>query len=118
MRELLPEGQPHDFECGIINLGSLFSDGTHWTCYVKKGDNKIYFDSFGDSPPPKELVNYLGGTNLLYETRRIQEYNDPPICGHLCLEVLRRYSNGEKWESIMNKLSENKYVWTSWWFPL
>ena len=26
-------------ECGIINLGSSFSSGTHWTCYYKIDNN-------------------------------------------------------------------------------
>ena len=51
-------------------------------------NKKIYFDSFGINPPPKELVNYLGKHNLWYTDRKFQNYNDPPICGHLCLEFI------------------------------
>ena len=38
-------------ECEIINLGSFFSSGTHWTCYYKVDDKVYNFDSFGDVNP-------------------------------------------------------------------
>lgn len=113
MREMLPDA-PWDVECGVLNLGDLFSNGTHWTCYLKNGNRKIYFDSYGDVRPPIELVAYLGSDGLCYNTERIQNFGDPPICGHLCLEVLKRSSQGENWRAIMRILSRNKYVWTIW----
>lgn len=115
MRQLLP-GAAHRDECGIINLGDSDSVGTHWTCYVKDGDDrKLYFDSFGNAEPPLELVDYLGGgTGLMYNTARIQDFDDPPICGHLCLEVLRRHSAGEDWVDIERSLRNDKFTWLSW----
>lgn len=115
MRQLLPidEG-PAVYECGIINLGDIHSSGTHWTCYIKDGDNKFYFDSFGNAKPPRELVKYLGAKGLVYNTIRIQEFDDPPICGHLCLEVLRRHTNRERWVDIERTLRRNKYAWKTW----
>jgi len=114
MRQLLPT-KCTSTECGIINLGDVESNGTHWTCYVKDGERrKLYFDSFGNVKPPKELVQYLGGDGLVYNTFRVQTFNDPPICGHLCLEVLRRHTNGEDWADIERILRNNKYVWRSW----
>lgn len=114
MRDMLPEGRPHQIECGIINLGDMYSSGTHWTCYMKKGKNKIYFDSFGDARPPLELVRYLGKSNIKYDTDRIQSFEDPPICGHLCLEVLRMFSKGEELDNISCKIKDDKYIWKSW----
>lgn len=117
MREALPAAVACGAECGILNLGDLTSNGTHWTCYVKTDDGrKFYFDSFGDAPPPYELVNYLGGGDgLVYNDCRIQNFDDPPICGHLCLEVLRRNANGEDWTVVLQTLRNNKYAWESWW---
>lgn len=115
MRQLLPE-VAHEIECGILNLGDLSSGGTHWTCYVKSGDTKLYFDSFGDAKPPKELVDYLGGNDLFYNTERVQDFADPPICGHLCLEVLKQNTEGNDWEDIMRTVRDHKYGWQSW-FP-
>jgi len=115
MRQLLPNKEGPNFdECGIINLGDLHSNGTHWTCYIKNGDEKFYFDSFGNAKPPRELVTYLGANGLFYNTIRIQEFDDPPICGHLCLEVLRRHTNRERWIDIEHIIRDNKYAWETW----
>lgn len=113
MRDLLPE-KTNKIECGIINLDSILSSGTHWTCYFKNNNNAVYFDSYGDVKPPKELVKYLNVANLEYNTDKIQTYNDPPICGHLCLEFLKRISNGDNINNILYKIKDNKYDFTSW----
>jgi len=42
-------------------------------------NKKIYFYSFGTSPSPPELVNYLGEDNMYYNIDKFQDYNDPPI---------------------------------------
>lgn len=114
MRQMLPQ-TPMGFECGILNLGNIDSSGTHWTCYVKDENKKFYFDSFGNAPPPLELIEYLGSNDLFYNDIAVQDYNDPPICGHLCLEVLRRNSNDEPWDDIIRAIRDDKYVWTWWW---
>ena len=78
-------------ECGIINLQNLNEAGSHWTAYYKSS-YKYYFDSYGNTHPPKELVKYLGKDNLFYNEERIQNYDDPPICGHLCILILKAFS--------------------------
>ncbi|KAG8284222.1 hypothetical protein J6590_108358 [Homalodisca vitripennis] len=115
MRQLLPD-KPTNIERGIVNLGDLSSGGTHWTCYVKRGEKKLYFDSYGDVNPPIEVVRYLGPKGLVYNSERIQGFDDPPICGHLCLEVLRRDSAGEDWEHILRNIRNNKNAWKPWFY--
>lgn len=90
MRNKLPI-KPWINECGVFNLNNSNQDGSHWVAWVKKRDLKIYFDSYGNSKPPKELVNYLGKYNLEYNFDRFQNYEDPPICGYLCLEFITDY---------------------------
>ena len=46
MRDSLPES-PYKNENGIVNFNKLSEGGTHWVCYYKNGNCKIYFDSFG-----------------------------------------------------------------------
>ncbi|KAL4083433.1 hypothetical protein QTP88_028749 [Uroleucon formosanum] len=65
-------------------------DGSHWVAWKKIKNKKIYFDSF-EMPPPPELVKYLGEDNLKYTDDKFQDYDDPPICGHLCLEFIDNY---------------------------
>jgi len=116
MRELLPKDAPWYYECGILNLGDLQSRGTHWTAYVKHGDDILYFDSFGNATPPVELVGYLNADDgsIKYNVDRIQQFDDPPICGHLCLEVLNRQT--ENWENLLDNLRDYKYCWTRWFY--
>lgn len=67
MRDRLPKGKPHQIEYGIINLDDIYSTVILWTCYMKKGKNNIYFDSFGDVHPPLELICK---SNLKYDMEK------------------------------------------------
>lgn len=111
MRDSLPP-TPNIIECGVVNLGDSTTRGSHWICYYKNKAKKYYFDSYGDAKPPLELVTYLGGNKLYYNENRIQTYDDPPICGHLCLAVLYLLSNkNESLENVLRYLDTNKYFW-------
>jgi len=58
MRTTLPKGVRRN-ESGIVNLDNAEGPGTHWVAYAKRGNRAIYFNSFGNLRPPKELVRYL-----------------------------------------------------------
>lgn len=109
MRNTLPTTGPRVNETGILNLDT--GEGTHWTAYVKKGENCLYFDSYGDLRPPKEFIQYMnrggdGGAHfnpnglidgsinsnlrpvrIAYNYTRLQKFN-AKNCGHLCLSFL------------------------------
>ena len=98
MREALPS-KATDEECGVLNLDDKDSKGTHWTCWYvmpyglrKKKCVCHYFDSYG-LPPPREFVKYIRRENptgeLIYNTFQLQNAADGPICGHLCIYVLK-----------------------------
>lgn len=87
MRDTLPASGPLKQESAILNLDENVGPGTHWVAYKKTGQKVIYFDSFGNLPPPSELVNYLNVGSVNYNYQRYQEY-DTIICGHLCLKFL------------------------------
>lgn len=91
MRNELPKF-PKNNECGILNLEDSNHFGSHWVCWFKKENFQFYFDSYGDAKPPRELVDYLSNNKILYNKDRIQDFNDPPICGHLCLLLLHDLS--------------------------
>lgn len=96
MRDDLPRGKPWRNECVILNQDSTGNDGTHWTCFVKTCNDVFYFDSFGRLPPALEVLNYLKGCRIYYNTHRYQRF-DTIICGHLCLYFLHEYyKNGVK----------------------
>lgn len=85
MRNTLPS-KPWKNECGIINLDGVEGPGTHWVAYKKNANKSNYFDSFGNLPPPQELIRYLGG-NIEYNYIKYQDYGSY-VCGHLCLLFL------------------------------
>lgn len=87
-RDDLPS-KPKIKECGIINLNELHEPGSHWVAYIKNKDLKLYFDSFGDLPPPPELYSYLG-KNIRYNIEKFQTF-DEIVCGHLCLSFLKKW---------------------------
>lgn len=87
MRDTLPT-KPWIKETGIVNLDDMFGQGTHWVCYFKDSSKVYYFDSFGNLPPPIEVLYYFRDVpNVMYNVLRVQNVNTM-ICGHLCLEFL------------------------------
>jgi len=88
MRNALPRKIRRN-ESGIVNLDNVDGGGTHWVAYAKRGDRAVYFDSFGNLRPPKELARYLGdGATIEYNRTAHQTY-DQTNCGQLCLLFLR-----------------------------
>src|SRR5688572_31713950 len=101
VRDELPK-KPRRNECGILNLDDSNGPGKHLVNFSKNGKDKIYFDSYGLSPPT-ELLKYLGG-QVYYNSERIQPDNEV-FCGHLCLYVLKKTSNdGLKFQEVINDL--------------
>lgn len=95
MRDDLPS-KIHKNECAIINLDDSVGKGTHWTTYVKRGKNILYFDSIGHLKPPLEVIKYFRSdgskNNITYNFDRYQHL-DSYTCGHLCLKFLYTYAN-------------------------
>lgn len=101
--EIKSLGKPLKKECGIFNLNTSDQMGSHWVAWVKRDDYKEYFDSFGNSPPPLELVEYLGSDNVFYNYDSYQNYNDPPICGYLCVKFLLKFFSN-KWKIFLQNM--------------
>src|SRR5678815_4901063 len=101
LRDELPK-KPRAIECGMLNLDDSNGKGLHWTCWIKRAKDKIYFDSYGLAPPT-ELVKYLKSP-VYYNSERIQPDNEV-FCGHLCLYVLKKICNdGCKFQQFNNDL--------------
>ncbi len=100
VRDSLPK-KANEQECGILNLDDSSGNGTHWVAWVKRGENKYYFDSYGIQPP-QELIQYLQRP-ILYNSERIQPDGEV-FCGHLCLYVLKQMSLGKHLQEIINTL--------------
>jgi len=91
-----------DNECLVLNIDHSDNDGTHWTCLFIKNGELYYFDSFGFTPP-LEVLDYYQCKNRWYNSFKIQQYNEV-ICGHYCIYVLYRLSNGFSFDDILDEL--------------
>lgn len=100
VRDELPM-RANRIECGILNTGDSNTSGFHWICWWRNGDYKICFDSYA-LPPPNELIDYLKSP-VYYNSERIQ-YGNTVFCGHLCLYVLKKLSDGGEFQEIVNSL--------------
>ena len=58
-REELKHRIPYIDESGIIDLGTRSSGATHWTGYIKCGDEVDYFEPLENLRPPEEVENYF-----------------------------------------------------------
>ena len=117
MRDELPLN-PGFKECGILNLEPHTEEGSHWVAWLKDGDQRYYFDSFGE-PPPLELESYLKTDEELKTDqpaiRRSAitvQHDASKECGSLCLYVLCRLSRGEPFAFILKDLQE-RYLKTN-----
>ena len=51
-------GKPKETECAVVNFNNSDQIGSHWVAFYKNGEQRIYFDSFGQIPPI-EIQKYL-----------------------------------------------------------
>ena len=101
MRDTLPS-KAWDKECGIVNFNTSSEPGSHWVCY-NKDHEKTSFDSYGQATLD-EIRKYLGG-QIFRNTDIVQAFNSK-ICGHLCLFVLKAFSQGWTFRKILNYLTK------------
>lgn len=84
MRNTLPK-KPRIDECAVVNLDSSEGPGTHWVAYCKRQHKVYYFDSFGNLPPPLEVINYFGNNAQIYYNHNNYQNFNTFICGQLCV---------------------------------
>jgi hypothetical protein len=91
MLDTLPKGGPWKNEQSVVNLQRSSGKGSHWVAFAKHSESVYYFDSFGNLPPPPELIMYwkMSGrrVRVQYNYKRKQPFNSVQ-CGALCLRFL------------------------------
>ena len=109
MRDQLPR-KPEYKECGILNFNTSTEPGSHWVAYYKNGDERIYFDSYGQVPPT-ELQKYLktqkeyrNNEPVIQRNTDIVQKPNTKVCGQLCIYVLDQLSKGAQYQDIINSL--------------
>ena len=119
IRDTLPQ-YPLNVECGTVNFNTSNQPGSHWVCYYRNKNERIYFDSYGQITPV-EIQRYLKtGSEFDYEKEVIQRNTDivqaanASVCGHLRLFVLKSLVNGEEFQSILNHMQHYGYPQGDW----
>ena len=122
MRDELPE-RPNPVECGIVNLSSHEHLGTHWVCYAKIHQNRIYFDSFGRKTP-LEIQYYLkteeefrNNVPVIERSTDIVQRPNTKICGQLCLFVLTSLMREHlSFQHVMDQLTYGHSGMSYYWY--
>ncbi len=109
MRDKLPIS-PHFKECGIVNFNTSSEPGSHWVCYFKNEQDRIYFDSYGQITLD-EVQKYLKtpserGQQVIKRNSDVIQPPGTSICGHLCLFVLKSLSVGMSFRDVLNELTK------------
>ena len=93
MRDELPKTK-HLVGCAIMNFNKSNEIGSHWVCFVRNHNIRIYFDSFGQITPI-EVQKYLKSSSEFKNEKSVIQRNsdivqrpNTHVCGHLCLVVL------------------------------
>lgn len=73
----------------IINMADNADTGSHWTCFVIRNNQCVYWDSFGEIYPNsvKKFVGKNPNIQLYYNTDHIQHL-ESTTCGFYCLAFL------------------------------
>ena len=119
MQDTLPQ-YPLNIECGIVNFNISNQPGSHWVCYYRNKNKRIYFDLYGQITPV-EIQQYLK-TGSEFDRRKEVIHRNTDIVqaactsvrGHLCLFVLKSLANGEEFQSILNHMQHHEYPQGDW----
>ena len=101
MRDELSRMRPESDKCMVNNTDHSSNEGTHWTCLFITMGVSYYFDPYGFEPT-LEVIKYCKGPRY-YSSFQIQKMNEV-ICGHYCIYVLYRLSNGYDFYDVCDEL--------------
>lgn len=88
MRDEFGKIKCRKIEATVCKSNLAHEEGSHWVAFWKKDNTAYYFDSFGNLPPPEEIVKYLGDKCHIYYNKTQYQTYGTVICGHLCLQFL------------------------------
>ena len=77
-----------------MNIDEFKSIGTHWIFLYVKGNNIIYFDSFGVEHIPKQIKKITGNRNIIKDIYRIEACGSI-MWGYFCIGFLHFMIKGE-----------------------
>ena len=109
MRDELQNTKATPNECMVVNTDHSSNEGTHWTCLFIQNGSSFYFDPYGFKPTIEVEKYCTSGSassskkSRYYNSFQIQKMNEV-ICGHYCIYVLYRLSNGIEFYDVCDEL--------------
>ena len=98
-----------------MNFNTSNQPGSHWVCYYYNKTDIIYFESYGQITPV-EIQRYLEtgsefdrGKEVIERNTDIVQAATTPVCGHLCLFVLKPLTSGNQFQSILYHMQHYGY---------
>lgn len=80
--------------CGVVNLGTRASGGTHWVVWYSLPKVVYYYDSFGVSPDPR-MVRFLKSRKVPVQANTTHHQDlDSQSCGAWSVAFLRHVHDG------------------------
>ena len=93
----------------IMNLQNHDQGGTHWTAFIKHGQNIFYCDSYGQYPPQNEFNLFNKFHHIYILAEDLQDYNSE-LCGWFALFFIiwmNKKSGLSRFKSYLNNFSHN-----------
>ena len=89
---------------GFVKIDNGSMGGTHWTCFIVKGNKSYHFDSF-DVQPDKFLLNQLPKP-IIYHKYKIQDIKSK-LCGSYCLYFFYLIERMNYYDTILKLVFES-----------
>ncbi len=93
----------------IINTEKNDNEGDHWTALLVKGNNCVFFDSFGYQLLNMKVLKSLKNIDIIQ-----YQYSNVPIqpifsgnCGYYCIAFILSFIKGFTYSEFLNLFSYN-----------
>jgi len=86
----------------ICNEDKHTAPGSHWVCiFLLPNKRAEFFNSYGGSPSPHPIVNYLDGWDVVCSEKQVQSYLST-TCGQHCIFYAYHRCRGVPLASILD----------------
>lgn len=95
--------------CLIVNTDPAHKPGTHWIAiYISKSGKSEYFDSYGNPPYLKSVINFMyrHGNGYIYNMKQLQSLFSS-YCGNYCCQYILHRSHGCSFKTFISSFSNS-----------
>ncbi|MCG8075025.1 MAG: hypothetical protein JAY75_02135 [Candidatus Thiodiazotropha taylori] len=94
-KDLLPEKKPLDVKAYIINTDNSDEPGEHWVALYFRGNQAIFFDSYGMSPEEDYILPFIkrNSRSWIQNTEPLQSPWSKN-CGRWCIYIIHQLEKG------------------------